>query len=74
MNKYQNRAIIEILGVMALSAAVGFGLAALSTIFTMSQILFGLGMILMSYCFYTIYKIRVDQLKTLDEIQESRSK
>ena len=74
MNKYQNRAIIEILGMMALSAAVGFGLAALSTIFTMSQILFGLGMILMSYCFYTIYKIRVDQLKTLDEIQESRSK
>jgi hypothetical protein len=74
MNKYQNRAIIEILGVIVLSAAVGFGLAALSTIFTMSQILFGLGMILMSYCFYTIYKIRVDQLRTLDEIQESRSK
>ena len=74
MNKYQNRAIIEILGMMALSAAVGFGLAALSTIFTMSQILFGMGMILMAYCFYTIYKIRVDQLRTLDEIQESRSK
>jgi hypothetical protein len=74
MNKYQNRAIIEILGMMALSAAVGFGLAALSTVFTMSQILFGLGMILMSYCFYTLYKIRVDQLRTLDEIQESRSK
>jgi hypothetical protein len=74
MNKYQNRAIIEILGMMALSAAVGFGLAALSTIFTMSQILFGLGMCLMAYCFYTIYKIRVDQLRTLDEIQESRSK
>ena len=74
MNKYQNRAIIEILGMMALSAAVGFGLAALSTVFTMSQILFGLGMILMSYCFYTLYKIRVDQLRTLDEIRESRSK
>jgi fatty acid desaturase len=74
MNKYQNRAIIEILGMMALSAAVGFGLAALSTIFTMSQILFGLGMCLMAYCFYTIYKIRVDQLRTLDEIQENRSK
>ena len=59
---------------MALSAAVGFGLAALSTVFTMSQILFGMGMILMAYCFYTIYKIRVDQLKTLDEIQENRSK
>jgi ABC-type uncharacterized transport system permease subunit len=72
MNKYQNRAIIEILGMMLLSAAVGFTLAALSTVFTMSQILFGLGMILMAYCFYTIYKIRVDQLKTLDEIRESR--
>jgi hypothetical protein len=74
MNKYQNRAIIEILAMVLVSAATGFALAALSTIFTMSQILFGLGMILMSYCFYTIYKIRVDQLKTLDEIQESRSK
>ena len=74
MNKYQNRAIIEILGMIVLSAATGFALAALSTIFTMSQILFGLGMILMAYCFYTIYKIRVDQLRTLDEIRENRSK
>jgi hypothetical protein len=74
MNKYQNRAILEILGMVLVSAATGFGLAALSTIFTMSQILFGLGMILMSYCFYTIYKIRVDQLRTLDEIRESRCK
>jgi hypothetical protein len=72
MNKYQNRAILEILGMMLLSASVGFTLAALSTVFTMSQILFGLGMILMAYCFYTIYKIRVDQLKTLDELNNSR--
>jgi hypothetical protein len=72
MNKYQNRAILEILGMIVLSASVGFGLAALSTVFTMSQILTGLGMILMAYCFYTLYKIRVDQLKTLDEIRESR--
>ena len=72
MNKYQNRAILEILGMICLSAAMGFGLAALSTVFTMSQILFGLGMILMSYCFYTLYKIRVDQLKTLDELTRDR--
>ena len=74
MNKYQNRAVIEILAMIVLSAATGFALAALSTIFTMSQILFGMGMILMAYCFYTIYKIRVDQLRTLDEIRENRSK
>jgi hypothetical protein len=72
MNKYQNRAILEILGMIILSASVGFGLAALSTVFTMSQILFGLGMILMGYCFYTLYKIRVDQLKTLDELGRDR--
>ena len=72
MNKYQNRAILEILGMIILSASVGFGLAALSTVFTMSQILFGMGMILMGYCFYTLYKIRVDQLKTLDELNNSR--
>ena len=72
MNKYQNRAILEILGMMLLSVAVGFGLSALTTVFTMSQILFGLGMALMAYCFYTLYKIRVDQLKTLDELNQSR--
>jgi hypothetical protein len=72
MNKYQNRAILEILGMVLLSALVGFTLSALSTIFTMSQILFGLGMCLMAYCFYTLYKIRVDQLKTLDELNQSR--
>jgi hypothetical protein len=72
MNKYQNRAIVEILGMIILSATTGFALAALSTVFTMSQILFGLGMILLAYCMYTLYKIRVDQLRTLDEIQESR--
>jgi ABC-type uncharacterized transport system permease subunit len=72
MNKYQNRAILEILGMVLLSALVGFTLAALSTVFTMSQILFGLGMCLMAYCFYTLYKIRVDQLKTLDELNQSR--
>jgi ABC-type uncharacterized transport system permease subunit len=74
MNKYQNRAILEILGMICLSAATGFALAALSTVFTMSQILIGLGMCLMAYCFYTLYKIRVDQLKTLDEIRERQSK
>jgi ABC-type uncharacterized transport system permease subunit len=72
MNKYQNRAVLEILGAVLLSAAVGFTLSALSTVFTMSQILFGLGMCLMAYCFYTLYKIRVDQLKTLDELNQSR--
>jgi hypothetical protein len=72
MNKYQKIAIVEILGMMLLAAAVGFTLSALSTIFTASQILFGLGMILMGYCFYTLYKIRVDQLKTLDELNQSR--
>jgi len=72
MNKYQNRAILEIIGMILLSATVGFTLAALSTIFTMKEILVGFGMCLMGYCFYTLYKIRVDQLKTLDELNQSR--
>ena len=74
MNKYQKTAILEILGMMLLAVAVGFTLSALSTVFTMSQILFGLGMILMGYCFYTLYKIRVDQLKSIDEIRDRQSK
>jgi Ca2+/Na+ antiporter len=72
MNKYQRTAVVEILGACLLSASIGFGLAALSTVFTMKEILFGLGMCLMAYCLYTFYKIRVDQLKSLDELTRDR--
>ena len=74
MNKYQRTALLEITGMVLLAMAVGFGLSVISTYFTVTQVITGLGMIAMSYCFYIIYKIRVDQLKTLDEIRESRSK
>jgi hypothetical protein len=38
------------------------------------EILFGLGMILMAYLGYTLFQIRVDQYRTLDEIRERQSK
>jgi hypothetical protein len=42
--------------------------------FTVPQILIGLGILLMSYTGYNLFQMRVDQLKSLDEILESRSK
>jgi cytochrome c biogenesis protein CcdA len=68
MNKYQKTAIVEILGMILLSVAVGFTMSAIAQYFTVAQVIIGLGMIAMGYCFYIIYKLRVDQLQTRDEI------
>jgi hypothetical protein len=68
MNKYQRTAIVEILGMILLSVAVGFTMSAIAQYFTVAQVIIGLGMIAMAYCFYIIYKLRVDQLQTRDEI------
>lgn len=68
MNKYQRTALLEILGMTCLSVAIGFSISVIGQYFTATQMIFGLGMIAMSYCFYIIYKLRVDQLQTRDEI------
>ena len=74
MNKYQKAATLDILKLVAIGVAVGVTMNILALYFTAPQILFGLGMILMTYTGYTLFQMRVDQLKTLDEIRENRSK
>jgi hypothetical protein len=46
----------------------------LALYFTLAQILIGLGILLMTYTGYNLFQLRVDQLKTLDEIRERQSK
>jgi hypothetical protein len=46
----------------------------LALYFTVPQILIGLGILLMSYTGYNLFLMRVDQLKSLDEIRERQSK
>jgi hypothetical protein len=74
MNKYQKAATLDILKLVAIGVIVGATMNMLALYFTLSQILFRLGMILMAYTGYILFQLRVDQLKTLDEIRENRSK
>lgn len=73
MNKYRIKAILEILGMMALAASIGFALSVITTYFTKEQTIMGLGALILSYCVYVLYTIRVDQLKTLDELTRDRN-
>lgn len=72
MNKYQRAATLDILKVVAIGVLVGVTLNILALYFTLPQILFGLGMIGMSYTGYILFQIRVDQYKTLDELNRDR--
>ena len=74
MNKYQKAAALDLIKIVAIVVAVSVTMNVLAMYFTVPQILIGLGILLMSYTGYNLFQIRVDQLKTLDEIRESRSK
>jgi hypothetical protein len=72
MNKYRIKAILEILGMFALAATIGFSLSVIATYFTTEQTIAGLGFLVLSYCVYVLYTIRVDQLKSLDDLTKDR--
>jgi hypothetical protein len=74
MNKYQKAAALDLIKIVAIVVAVSITMNVLAMYFTVPQILIGLGILLMSYTGYNLFQMRVDQLRTLDEIQESRSK
>jgi hypothetical protein len=74
MNKYQKAAALDLIKIVAIVVAVSITMNILALYFTVSQILIGLGLILMAYTGYNLFQMRVDQLKSLDEIRENRSK
>jgi hypothetical protein len=74
MNKYQKAAALDLVKITGIVVAVSITLNILALYFTVPQILIGLGLILMAYTGYNLFQIRVDQLKTLDEIRERQSK
>jgi hypothetical protein len=74
MNKYQKAAALDLIKIVAIVVAVSITMNILAMYFTVPQILIGLGILLMSYTGYNLFQMRVDQLRTLDEIRESRSK
>ena len=74
MNKYQKAAALDLIKITGIVVATSVTLNILALYFTVPQILIGLGLILMAYTGYNLFQIRVDQLKTLDEIRERQSK
>jgi hypothetical protein len=74
MNKYQKAAALDLIKITGIVVTVSITMNILALYFTVAQILIGLGLILMTYTGYNLFQIRVDQLKTLDEIRERQSK
>jgi hypothetical protein len=74
MNKYQKAAALDLIKITGIVVAVSITMNILALYFTVAQILIGLGLILMAYTGYNLFLLRVDQLKTLDEIRERQSK
>jgi hypothetical protein len=74
MNKYQKAAALDLVKITAIVVATSLTLTVLAQLFTVPQILIGLGLILMIYTGYNLFQLRVDQLRTLDEIRERQSK
>ena len=74
MNKYQKAAALDLIKITGIVVATGVTMNILALYFTVPQILIGLGILLMTYTGYNLFQLRVDQLKTLDEIRERQSK
>jgi hypothetical protein len=74
MNKYQKAAALDLVKITGIVVAVSITMNILALYFTVAQILIGLGLILMTYTGYNLFQLRVDQLRTLDEIRERQSK
>jgi hypothetical protein len=74
MNKYQKAAALDLIKITGIVVTVSVTLNILALYFTVPQILIGLGLILMAYTGYNLFQLRVDQLRTLDEIRERQSK
>ena len=74
MNKYQKAAALDLIKITGIVVATGVTMNILALYFTVPQILIGLGILLMSYTGYNLFLMRVDQLKSIDEIRERQSK
>jgi hypothetical protein len=74
MNKYQKAAALDLIKITAIVVTVSITLNILALYFTVPEILIGLGLVLMTYTGYNLFLMRVDQLKSMDEIRERQSK
>ena len=70
MNKYQKAAALDLIKITGIIVATGITMNILALYFTVPEILAGLAVVLMLYTGYTLFQIRVDQHRTLDELNK----
>jgi hypothetical protein len=72
MNKYQKAAAIDLLKITGIVVTTGITLNIIALYLTVPQILAGIMVLLMCYTGYTLFQLRVDQHRTLDELTKDR--
>jgi hypothetical protein len=68
MNKYQKQAAIDVLKLAGVAIVGSLLVQLVIANFTVSQIAVSLAVIVMVYCGYNLFQIRVSQLETLDKL------
>ena len=72
MDKYQKAAALDLVKMAGIAVAVAVAFNIVVAYFTASQIITAAAVILLVYCGYNLFKIRVEQHKTLDELNRDR--
>jgi hypothetical protein len=72
MNKYQKAAALDLLKITGIVVTTGITLNIIALYLTVPQILAGIMVLLMCYTGYTLFQLRVDQHRTLDELTKDR--
>jgi hypothetical protein len=72
MNKYQKAAALDLLKMTGIVVAVSLGFNILVAYLTAMEIITAAMVLLLAYTGYTLFQIRVDQHKSLDELNKDR--
>lgn len=72
MDKYQKAAALDLIKMTGIVVGVSVGMNILIAYFSAVQIIAGAMILLMVYTGYTLFKIRVDQHRMLDELNRDR--
>ncbi len=72
MDKYQKAAALDLIKIALIAVAASVTFNIIAAYFTISQIIMAGAFVLLIYCGYNLFKIRVDQLRTLDELNRDR--
>lgn len=72
MNKYQKAAALDLLKMTGIVVGVSLGFNILVAYLTAMEIITAAMVLLLAYTGYTLFQIRVDQHRSLDELNRDR--